>query len=280
MAKREIHSGLKVLAYVACAINSLLLILFSVDYLFFEIDLFLYVWMAGNLLIVTVPLGLICFIYSLFHLRERPGRIIALWTLLLALVASVVFWLLPNGSSRIPSKMEAHCIKHEATMLSLTNYLYGVMPDSSMLDYSPSKGISLSHIASWENMWGHPGIEDSIEMAPVSLTSTQLDSITRVMKSFHCEALTIYKPKGLALFEYFTRGFASYWFEVSLTPYTEEARQGQLNTYNVIPYSQHVCFRFHGGAIGGDDPFPYKEEYVETLKKRGMCPGLCTQGDD
>ena len=270
MSKKEMHSGLSVLAYIVCAVNTVLLLLAAVEYLFCEVDLFLVVWISAMVMLVTAVLGIVCFIYSLFHLRERRGRVIALWTVSLVLAAYVFFWLLPNGSSRVPSKMEAHCIKHEATMLSLADYLYGVMPDSAMLEYSPSKGVSLSHIASWENMWGYPGIEDSIEMAPVSLTSSQLDSITRVMKSFHCDDLTIYKPKGMALFKYLTRGFASYWFEVSLTPYTEEARQGQLNIYNVIPFSQHVCFRFHGGAIGGDDPFPYKEEYVTSLRQRGM----------
>lgn len=270
MSKREIHSGLSVLAYIVCAVNTVLLLLVAVDYLFCEVDLFLAVLVSAIVMLVTAVLGTVCFIYSLFHLRERKGRAIALWTVLLLLAAYVVFWLLPSGSSRVPSKMEARCIKHEADMLSLSNYLYGVMPDSSMLEYSPSKGVSLSHIASWENLWGHPGIKDSIEMAPVSLTLSQWDSVTRVMKSFHCDALTIYKPKGLALFRYLKSGFASYWFEVSLTPYTEEARQGQLNTYNVIPFSQHVCFRYHGGAIGGDDPFPYKEKYVKSLYQRGL----------
>ena len=263
-----VPSWFKPFAYLVCAVNSLLLLLFAVDYLLCEIDLFLFVWISSMLLLVTVPLGLALFVYSLFRLRHKEGRVVAIWSLALVAVVFVVFWLLPSGSSRVPSKMEAHCIKHEATMLSLAADLYGVMPDSSMLEYSPAKGARLSHIASWENLWGYPGIEDSIEMAPVSLTPSQIDSVTRVMESFHCDELTIYKPKGLALFKYLTSGFASYWFEVSLTPYTEEARQGQLNTYNIIPFSQHVCFRYHGGAIGGDDPFPYKEEYLEQRGKK------------
>ena len=267
-----VPSWFKPFAYLVCAVNSLLLLLFAVDYLLCEIDLFLFVWISSMLLLVTVPLGLALFVYSLFRLRHKEGRVVAIWSLALVAAVFVVFWLLPSGSSRVPSKMETHCIKHEATMLSLAADLYGVMPDSSMLEYSPAKGARLSHIASWENLWGYPGIEDSIEMAPVSLTPSQIDSVTRVMESFHCDELTIYKPKGLAMFKYLTCGFASYWFEVSLTPYTEAVRQGQLNIYNVIPFSQHVCFRYHGGAIGGDDPFPYKEEYVETLKKRGMIP--------
>ena len=262
-----VPSWFKPLAYLVCAVNSLLLLLMVVDYLLCEIDLFLFVWISSMLLFVTVPLGLALFVYSLFRLRHKVGRVVTIWTLAMAASFFVVFWLLPSGSSRVPSKMEAHCIKHEATMLSLAADLYRVMPDSSMLEYSPSKGVSLSHIAPWENLWGYPGIEDSIEVAPVSLTSSQIDSITRVMKSFHCDELTIYKPKGLALFKYLTSGFASYWFEVSLTPYTEAARQGQLKIYNVIPFSQHVCFRYHGGAIGGDDPFPYKEEYLESKGK-------------
>lgn len=266
-----VPSWFKPIAYVVCAVNSLLLLLLAVDYLLCEIDLFLFVWISSIFLLVTVPLGLALFVYSLFRLRHREGRVVAIWTLAMAAAVFVVFWLLPSGSSRVPSKMEAHCIKHEATMLSLANYLYGLMPDSSMLEYAPSKGVSLSHIASWENLWGYPGIADSVEMGPVSLTQSQIDSITRVMESFHCDELAIYKPKGLALFKYLTSGFASYWFEVSLTPYTEAARRGQLSIYNVIPFSQHVCFRYHGGATGGDDPFPNKEGYVESLKKRGMC---------
>ena len=178
-----VPSWFKPFAYLVCAVNSLLLLLIAVDYRLCEIDLFLFVWISSMLLLVTVPLGLALFVYSLFRLRHKEGRVVAIWSLALVAVVFVVFWLLPSGSSRVPSKMETHCIKHEATMLSLAADLYGVMPDSSMLEYSSAKGARLSHIASWENLWGYPGIEDSIEMAPVSLTPSQIDSVTRVMES-------------------------------------------------------------------------------------------------
>ena len=55
---------MKIVAYSLCAINSLLLLLMAVDYLFIEVDLFLWVWMSSVLLFVTVPLGLAFFVYS------------------------------------------------------------------------------------------------------------------------------------------------------------------------------------------------------------------------
>ena len=260
----------KPLAYGVFAINSLILLLVAVDYLFPEVDLFVIVWMSSILLFVTVPLGVICFIYSLFRLRQRAGRCVAIWTAAIVLFCFVVFYLLPSGSSRVPAKMESHCVKHEATMLALANQLYDLMPDSTVLEYKPSNGVSLSYIASWDNLWGYPGIEDSIDVNPITFSPTQMDSIAHMLESLHCDRLTIYKPTGLALFDYLTRGFATYWFEVSLVPFTSERIQQQLNTYNAVPFSSHVCFRFHGGATDGDASFPYKEQYVESLRQRGL----------
>lgn len=262
MVKRVFPLWLKRLAYGVCIVNTLLLLLFSVDYLFCEIDLFLILWMSSMVMIVTIPLGVACFVYSLFRLRQHPGRVIALWTLLLLLLAFIVLMVLPSGSSRVPAKMEKHCIKHEAAMLSLANSLYATMPDSTMLEVTRTGGISLLRIQSTNNFFSYPLPVDS-DTLNVSASALNIPSdMPDIMKTIHCKELTVYKPTGLATFDYLTMGFGSYWFEVSIIPYTNKARQQQLNTYNVIPYSSHTCFRFHGGATDGDSPFPYKEEYL------------------
>ena len=276
MSKKENPRWFPALGYGVCAVNSLLLLLVAVDYLFCEVDLFGIIWMTSIVLLVTVPIGVICFIYSLFHLRQQAGRFVAIWSLALVLFLFVVFYLLPSGSSRVPSKMESHCIKHEATMLALANRLYDLMPDSTMLKYTPSDGIILSRIDSVNNYMGYPfAVENSTQDAASVLSLEGChdsggvclqDSLSLLLKSLHCNRLTLFKPTGLALFDYLTSGFATYWFEVSLTPYTEEDQQRLLNTYNAVPFSSHVCFRFYGGATDGDAPFPYKDKYVESFQ--------------
>ena len=267
MSKKVVSRWFSVLGYVVCAVNSLLLLLFAVDYLSPELDLFLIVWMSLGLMVFTVPLGVICFICSLFHLRQREERRVAIWSLALVLFLFVVFYLLPSGSSRVPAKMESHCVKHEATMLALANQIYDLMPDSTMLEYTPSDGITLSRIDSVNNYMGYPFAKSD---SSLNLIGNMPDSLDIQLKTLHCDRLTLYKPTDLALFNYLTRGFATYWFEVSLVPYTEDDQQRLLNTYNAVPFSSHVCFRFHGGATDGDAPFPYKEKYVESLRQRGL----------
>lgn len=267
MSNKVVPRWFSVLGYVVCAVNSLLLLLFAVDYLSPELDLFLVVWMLSGLMLFTVPLGVICFICSLFHLRQREERRVAIWSLAMVLFLFVVFYLLPSGSSRVPAKMESHCVKHEAAMLALANQLYDLVPDSTMLEYSTKEGITLSRIDSVNNYMGYPFTESDTTLA---LIGNMPDSLDFQLTALHCDRLTLYKPTALARFDYLTSGFATYWFEVSLVPFTSEQVQRQLDTYNAVPFSPHVCFRFHGGATDGDAPFPYKEKYVESLRQRGL----------
>lgn len=284
MSKKAIsHAWMKV-QYAVCVVNSVLLLLFAVDYLLCEIDLFLVVWFLSSVLLVTIPLGLIAFIFSLFHLLQRPGRIVAIWSAALVLAAVVVFVLLPPGSSRVPYKMEKHYLKNQATMESLANRLYSIMPDSTQWVLTSSGEMSWHRITSETNYFGYPMVEDSLTLpdsASMVVTTQALpedidyklelpqplqDSILDVLKSLHCEKLTLYKPTALALFDYIHSGFASYWFEMTLIPFTSEQMQQQMGTYNAIPFSPQVCFRFHGGATDGDGPFPYKEAYLKDRR--------------
>ena len=275
MSSKEIPYWIKVPAYGICAINSLVLLVFMVEWLFCEIDLFGLLWMlSAFVLLWSVPLGLIIFIYSLFHLRQRAGRCIALWNVLIVLVACVTFWLLPNGLSRVPAKMEQHCLKYESTMLAVANQLYDLMPDSTMLVYTQKGEVTLHSIDSLNNILGYPFVADTDTFDASAIPSLEgyrkaggyVSSIlnSQLINSLHCKKLTVYKPTGLATFDYLYSGWARYWFEVSLNPYTEEVRQRQLDTYNIIPFSSHVCFRFDGGATDHDGPFPYKEKYLES----------------
>lgn len=275
MSSKEVPYWIKVPAYGICAINSLVLLVFMVEWLFCEIDLFGLLWMLSAIVLLwSVPLGLIIFIYSLFHLRQRAGRCIALWNVLIVLVACVTFWLLPNGLSRVPAKMEQHCLKYESTMLAVANQLYDLMPDSTMLVYTQNGEVTLSRIDSVNNLFGYPFVYDTDMLDSSAIPSLEgyrkaggyVSSIlnSQLINSLHCKKLTVYKPTGLATFDYLYSGWARYWFEVSLNPYTEEVRQRQLDTYNIIPFSSHVCFRFDGGATDHDGPFPYKEKYLES----------------
>ena len=275
MSSKEVSYWIKVPAYGICAINSLVLLVFVVDWLFCEVDLFGLIWMlSAFVLLWSVPLGLIIFIYSLFHLRQRTGRRIALWNVLMVVVACVTFWLLPQGLSRVPVKMERHCLKHETDMLSIANRLYDLMPDSTMLVYTQKGEVTLHSIDSLNNILGYPFVADTDTYDASAIPSLEgchdsgrvclNDSIISLLKFLHCKKLTICKPTGLATFHYLTSGWARYWFEVSLNPYTEEARQWQLDRYNRIPFSPHVCFCFDGGVTDHDGPFPYKEKYLEA----------------
>ena len=280
MSGKKIPSWIPPLSYGICAINSLLLLLMAVEYLFCQVDIFVILWLSSILLFVTVPTGVVCFTYSLFHLRQRAGRRIAIWSAAMVLFVIVVFYLLPPGSSHVPAKMEEHYVDNEAVMLPLANRLYDLMPDSTRLVVTSSDEITLSRIDSANNWLGHPYfIEDStlcaaaVHMFEVCHESGGVclkDSVADILKQLHCNKLTIYKPTKLALFDYLTKGFATYWFEVSLRHYTPEEVQQQLESHNTVPFSPHVCFRFYGGTTDADAPFPYKKRYVESLRQRGL----------
>ena len=279
MSSKEIPYWIKVPAYGICAINSLVLLVFMVDWLFCEIDLFGFIWMLSAIVLLwSVPLGVILFIYSLFHLRQRTGRRIALWNVLMAVVACVTLWLLPQGLSRVPAKMERHCLKYESTMLSVANQLYDLMPDSTMLVYTQKGEVTLHSIDSLNNILGYPFVADTDTYDASAIPSLEgchdsggvclNDSIISLLKFLHCKKLTIYKPTGLATFHYLTSGWSTYWFEVSLAPYTEDDQQWLLHTFNIIPFSSHVSFHFDGGVTDHDGPFPYKEQYLEVRAKK------------
>lgn len=247
--------------FVLFLFNTLCLLLASLDYLLCEVDWFLLVWIIAPVALVTVGIGLVFTIYALFHLRNRYWRIVALWGLLLALVTFIVFWLLPPGTSRVPAKMERHYLRHQSTMASIAGTIYTAMPDSTLLVLNASGHLSLSHISPETDFWGYPVTADTAANAHLPVSFPQ-DSILRLMKQMRCSRVQVYKPAALALFDYITSGFASYWFEFPLIPFSPEQMRDQLHTYNALPYSPQVCFRFHGGATDGDSPFPYKDKFL------------------
>ena len=79
----------------------------------------------------------------------------------MAVVACVTLWLLPQGLSRVPAKMERHCLKYESTMLSVANQLYDLMPDSTMLVYTQKGEATLHSIDSLNNIFGYPFVADT-----------------------------------------------------------------------------------------------------------------------
>jgi len=249
------------MAYGLFLFNTLCLLLAALDYLLCEIDLFLLVFIVGTVAIVSGLVGLLHTIYALFHLRNPFWRTLALWGLSLALTTFVVFWLLPPGTSRVPSKMEKYYLRHQTAMTSLANTIYASMPDSTCLVIQSSGQLVLSPIRGKDNYWGYPILADTVASQSLPATFPK-DSILGLMKQIHCPKVEVYKPTALALFHYLKSGFASYWFELTLVPFTPEQMQHQLLMYNALPYSPQVCFRFHGGATDGDASFPYKDDFL------------------
>lgn len=251
------------LCYGVCAVNTLFLLVAAVDYLFVEVDLFLLVWIGASVALVTLLLGLVIFIYALFHLHCRAGRTISLWNIGIVVVAFVVFWLLPPGVSRVPYKMESHYLAHRQDMERIAHQLYGRMPDSTLLVFTNDGAATLSRITSGVNWFDHPIVDDSVAPPPFAFQSeAQRDSLVSLLDQIGCKRLRLYRPTGLALFDYAASGFATYWFEIPFTPFTDEQMRAQELTPQIVPYSRHVFFRFHGGATDGDGPFPYKEAFL------------------
>ncbi|MBR1833889.1 MAG: hypothetical protein IJ785_00030 [Bacteroidales bacterium] len=262
-AHRSFPPVLARLSYGVCAVNTLFLLLAAVDYLFVEVDLFLLVWIGASVAIVTLLLGLVMFVYALFHLRSRAGRVVSLWSIGIVVAAFVVFWLLPPGVSRVPYKMEAHYLAHRQDMERIAHQLYSQMPDSTLLVVTSNGTTSLSRITSGVNGFGHPIVDDSVALPPFAFRSNaQMGSLVSQMSQIGCKRLHLYRPTGLALFDYAASGFASYWFEIPFSPFTDEQMRAQELTPQIVPYSRHVFFRFHGGATDGDGAFPYREAFL------------------
>ena len=258
---------------VVCAINSLLLLFAMIDYLICEVDLFGLVWMSLSFVgVVTVPLGLVMVIQSLFFLRSRRARIILFWSLGIAVLPFIVFGLLPPGERRAPQKMEKYYLKNRTDMELLARRLYEVMPDSTQLVYNQKGSHTVKCLAPDSDYWGYPMVKDSCADTVLVLPPSLQDSLTALMRSLRCKNVRLYKPTALARFHYRNSGFATYWFQLTLRPYTPEQMRRQLNAYNVIPYSPQVCFCYHGGATDGDSPFPGKDSYLESLRHRGLLP--------
>jgi len=258
---------------VVCVLNSLLLLITAADYLFFQVDLFGLIWMSLCFVgVVTVPLGLVLFIQSLFFLRSRRAKVILIWSLGIALLAFIVFGLLPPGERRAAQHMEKYSQTTHPDMELLTQRLYVAMPDSTRLVFYPNGEYSVKCLTPDSNYWGFPIVKDTCADTAFYLPPSLQDSLMGVMKRLRCPQVQVYKPTALARFHYRSSGFGSYWFQLTLTPYTPEQMRRQLNAYNVIPYSPQVCFCYHGGAIDGDRPFPGKEPYLQSLRHRGLLP--------
>lgn len=259
--------------FVVCVLNSLLLLITAADYLFFQVDLFGLIWMSLCFVgVVTVPLGLVLFIQSLFFLRSRRAKVILIWSLGIALLAFIVFGLLPPGERRAPQKMEKYYLKNRTDMELLARRLYEVMPDSTQLVYNQKGSHTVKCLAPDSDFWGYPMVKDSCADTVLVLPPSLQDSLTALMMSLRCKNVRLYKPTALARFHYRNSGFATYWFQLTLRPYTPEQMRRQMNAYNVIPYSPQVCFCYHGGATDGDSPFPGKESFVQSLRHCGLLP--------
>ena len=270
---REIPSWVAVSGIVVCVINSLLLLFAMVDYLFYQVDLFGLVWMSFSFVgVVTVPLGLVMVVQSLFFLRSRRARIILFWSLGIAVLPFIVFGLLPPGERRAPQQMEKYYLKNRTYMELLARRLYEVMPDSTQLVYYQKGTYTVECLASDTDFWGYPLVKDSCADTVLALPPSLQDSLTSLMRSLRCKSVRLYKPTALARFHYRNSGFATYWFQLTLRPYTPEQMRRQLNAYNVIPFSPQVCFCYHGGATDGDGPFPGKDSFVQFLRHRGLLP--------
>lgn len=270
---REIPSWVAVSGIVVCVINSLLLLFAMVDYLFYQVDLFGLVWMSFSFVgVVTVPLGLVLVIQSLFFLRSRRARVILFWSLGIAVLPFIVFGLLPPGEWRAPQQMEKYYQKNHPDMELLTQRLYVAMPDSTRLVFYPNGEYSVKCLTPDSDYWGYPLVKDSCADTVLVFPPSLQDSLTALMRSLRCKNVRLYKPTALARFHYRNSGFATYWFQLTLRPYTPEQMRRQLNAYNVIPFSPQVCFCYHGGATDGDGPFPGKDSFVQFLRHRGLLP--------
>ena len=238
----------------AVLLVALIILFWHDDFLGFLAALF-FVWIT----IPAVSVFLIAFVKSF---RRRSGWYKAMFGCGLGTILLLVAYLLFRAPETRcnPDIMAEHYEKHKAEMEEFCNYMQSVLDDSTSvtLEFKGNR-LEMFHVAGadanrYSNFWNEEarGKRDSL-MAVVGLTMDEYNGIRKRLKSMGCigvEASGI-TPDCTAL--WFRRvGMGMYDYVLYSRSLSDEEKEKVLEDYSIIPYNDHVLFRYGSGAIGSD----------------------------
>ena len=250
----------------AVLLVALIILFWYDDFLGFLAALF-FVWIT----IPAMTVFLIAFVKSFWWKSGWHKAMFGcgLGTILL-LVAYLLFWAPETRCN--PDIMAEHYEKHKAEMEEFCDYMQSALADSTSvtLEFKGNR-LEMFHVAGadadrYSNFWNEEarGKRDSL-MAVVGLTMDEYNGIRKRLKSMGCigvEASRI-TPDCTAL--WFRRvGMGMYDYVLYSRSLSDEEKEKVLEDYSIIPYNDHVLFRYGSGAIGSDAfPSGTKEKFLK-----------------
>ena len=253
------------IAYIILSVNTLLTILYCLFYSLYEVDLSLVVWFSSFVAICSFPAGLGVSIYALFQKTDNRSRIIILiWNAIIIALWLLLFYVLPDGTNRIPEDMEKKYIANRDAIMHLCRYA----TDSLSLPDSTALVITKHHHLQTRKVIGRyhrlaPPIWICTKDTVFDIDDSQAQRIRLLHKAANIGEFTVFMPDSLVNIHFTNRGFATYWYEIPRRPYSEQEMYILLKNIYSCPYLPEVSFNYAGGALDHDDPFP-KDHFLQS----------------
>ena len=252
---------------VAAVISVAFIILFWYDDFWGVLILMFFGW-------IIIPVELVCLYAFVKSFRWRSGWHKAMFGCGLGTILLLVAYLLFRAPETRcnPDIMAEHYEKHKAEMEEFCNYMQSVLADSTSvkIEFKWNRlemfQVADEDASTYSGYWDEEAREkrDSL-MAVVGLTMDEYNGIRERLKSMGCigvEASRI-TPDCIAL--WFRRvGMGMYDYVLYSRSLSDEEKEKVLEDYSIIPYNDHVLFRYGSGAIGSDAfPSDTKEKFLK-----------------
>ena len=223
---------------------------------------------------IIITVELVCLYAFVKSFRWRSGWHKAMFGCGLGTILLLVAYLLFRAPETRcnPDIMAEHYEKHKAEMEEFCNYMQSVLADSTSvkIEFKWNRlemfQVADEDASTYSGYWDEEAREkrDSL-MAVVGLTMDEYNGIRERLKSMGCigvEASRI-TPDCIAL--WFRRvGMGMYDYVLYSRSLSDEEKEKVLEDYSIIPYNDHVLFRYGSGAIGSDAfPSDTKEKFLK-----------------
>ncbi len=254
-----------IITYIILAINTLYVFLLCLNICLYEVDLFLPIWIGSIIAIHTILVGLGLSIYALVQKDNPVFRKVALiWNGSLIVLLLLTFYVLPNGTNRIPNGMEKQYMDNHDAIMHLCRYATDSLslPDSTALVITQNNQLQTRKVTGRNRIITYP-VRIFTEDTVFDIDASQAQRIIQLHKAANIGEFTIFMPDSLVNIHFANRGFGKYWYEIPRHPYSEEEMYVQLNNIHTCPYSREVCFLFDGGALDYEASFP-KDQFLQS----------------
>ncbi|MBR3407271.1 MAG: hypothetical protein IKG86_00320 [Paludibacteraceae bacterium] len=254
-----------IITYIILAINTLYVFLLCLNICLYEVDLFLPIWIGSVIAIHTILVGLGLSIYALVQKDNPVFRKVALiWNGSLIVLLVLTFYVLPNGTNRIPNGMEKQYMDNHDAIIHLCRYATDSLslPDSTALVITKNSQLQTRKVIGRNRLISYP-VRIFTEDTVFDIDASQAQRIIQLHKAANIGEFTVFMPDSLVNIHFTNRGFGKYWYEIPHHPYLEQEMYFQLNNKYACPYLPEVSFQFAGGATSHDTPFP-KVQFLQS----------------